>query len=129
MLKEFHQVKQHPDEPRRWFCGDSIELTLWMNKSGNFTGFQFELLHKTPRIVATWQKNTPHLRIQEINSGSAPPFSTLTYKGSPTLSHEEVTIDSLKEEIAKYYRVEKSTLPGEIQNFIETSGTLFSPPN
>ncbi len=79
MLVEFPNVKQESGSSRRrWFQGDSMELIVWYDRTGQPTGFQICYLGPDRQERAlTWRPDRGFTHAQ-VDGGDARPDKNMT---------------------------------------------------
>ena len=68
MLKEFENVQQRDDEPRRrWFGSDDEDLIVWFDDDGAIVGFQLCYDRLRAERALTWHRGHAfsHMRVDD----------------------------------------------------------------
>jgi hypothetical protein len=78
MLKEIRNVRQERGAgPRRWFESDGLDLVVWHDTAGAFTGFQICYDLGQGEHALTWRTNSSFAH-STVDSGDETPFKNET---------------------------------------------------
>jgi hypothetical protein len=107
MLREIHDVKQIPGEPRRrWFSDENFDLIVWFEPEDQITGFQLCYDKKSEQKALTWLKADGY-RHSRIDVGDNPG----KMKASPV---HEANGDFDREGIGRRFVENKGDVPEKI---------------
>ena len=88
VLREMIHVRQIEGEPRRrWFLGDTIDLTVWVSEAGGVVGFQ--LLYQdghASRKALSWKLGKGYAH-ENLDEGETEP---LQFDMSPMLTQDGI---------------------------------------
>jgi len=110
MLKEF-PASQAPTEPkRRWFCGDDLDLIVWLTPDNTITGFQLCYKRGDVELALTWEREKG-FHHDRVDDGEASPEKNQT----PVLVADgAVDADSLRTRFTR----SSTTIEPFIRNFV-----------
>ncbi len=112
MLSEIRKVRQISGDPkRRWFNDEKMDLVLWLDDAGEFSGFQLSYNKPYAEKAVTWSclRGFSH---QGIDNGESRPGK---YKGTPILVPDG-TLDSWS--LCGEFRSRAKNLDGVIVDFV-----------
>lgn len=111
MLHEIKNVKQERGGgQRRWFESDGLELVVWLEGSGQVTGFQIVYDLGRGKHALTWRPAAGFAHAA-IDAGDGTPFKNL----SPILTQEG---DVPWREIARLFDAESESLEVELRRIV-----------
>jgi len=119
MLREIINVRQIDNESRRrWFEDEFIDLIVWLDTSGDLTGFQlcYDKCHDEHAL--TWKRHSgfSHLRVDDGE------YCSNRYKGAPILLPDGV-IDATR--IQDAFRQRSAAIERQIAAFVSQKLSLL----
>ncbi|MCU0595538.1 MAG: hypothetical protein MUC98_08780 [Desulfobacterota bacterium] len=120
MLREIHDVRQFPGEPRRrWFSDEGFDLIVWTDSDNRLLGFQLCYDKPSDQKALTWLEHEGY-RHSRIDDGDNPG----KMKASPVL---EADGHFDREAIGRRLMENQGDVPKEIADCVYDRITQYRP--
>ncbi len=112
MLVELPRVLQHNDEPhRRVFRSPDLDLVVWINEAGGYTGFELAYRHGPRERAVRWKSGAGYTH-HRVDDGE---YGTGSHKSSPLM----VSDGPFKRwSVARQFQVESRGIDPELAGFV-----------